>query len=63
MYSICSLRFRVRKILKNIKIQTILFHVRFEILCIRYSKYSLASRASSKAKDYVISAEFPTGQI
>ena len=34
-YSICSLKvgFQVKNILKNIKIQTKLFHVRFEILC------------------------------
>ena len=35
VYSICSLKvgFQVKNILKNIKIQTKLFHVRFEILC------------------------------
>ena len=34
-YSICSLKvgFQVKNILKNIKIQTKLLHVRFEILC------------------------------
>ena len=34
-YSICSLKvgFQVKNILKNIKIQTKLFHASFEILC------------------------------
>ena len=34
-YSICSLKVfsKVRKILRNIKVQTMLFHIRFEMFC------------------------------
>ena len=58
--------------LKNVKIQTKLFCLRHEFFCKLYTlskiviytftfRYSLAGRAFSKAKYYVVCTEFPVG--
>ena len=55
--------FKFRRILKNIKIQTKLFYVKYEIFYFRQmlDRYSLASRAFPKTKNPVVCTEFSVG--